>query len=112
MRLRKLFEFVGDRFGISVQVSQNDGRQPIGRGIGPVLEAQDVMAVLADDPESPPDLHENPCVSLAFSNMTRACVGENRLHLNRSRVRRVHMATVAGGRGRRMKLISRGNIIC
>ena len=49
---------------------------------------------------------------LAFSNMTRACVGENRLHLNRSRVRRVHMATLAGGRGRRMKLISRGNIIC
>ena len=48
MRLRKLFEFVGDHFGIAVEVVTTDGRQPIGSGIGPVLEAQDVMAVLAE----------------------------------------------------------------
>ena len=53
MRLRKLFEFVGDRFGISVEVITTDGRQPIGNGIGPVLEAEDVMAVLANDPGAP-----------------------------------------------------------
>ena len=53
MRLRKLFEFVGDRFGIAVEVITTDGRQPIGNGIGPVLEAQDVMAVLANDPAAP-----------------------------------------------------------
>jgi thymidine phosphorylase len=58
MRLRKLFEFVGDHFGISVEVVTTDGRQPIGRGIGPVLEAQDVMAVLANDPGAPLDLRE------------------------------------------------------
>ena len=58
MRLRKLFEFVGDHFGISVEVVTTDGRQPIGRGIGPVLEAQDVMAVLANDPRAPADLRE------------------------------------------------------
>ena len=58
MRLRKLFEFVGDHFGISVEVVTTDGRQPIGRGIGPVLEAQDVMAVLSNDPAGPPDLRE------------------------------------------------------
>jgi thymidine phosphorylase len=58
MRLRKLFEFVGDRFGISVEVITTDGRQPIGNGIGPVLEAQDVMAVLANDPAAPVDLRE------------------------------------------------------
>ena len=40
MRLRKLFEFVGDHFGIAVEVITTDGRQPIGSGIGPVLEAQ------------------------------------------------------------------------
>ena len=39
MRLRKLFEFVGDHFGIAVEVITTDGRQPIGNGIGPVLEA-------------------------------------------------------------------------
>ena len=58
MRLRKLFEFVGDHFGISVEVVTTDGRQPIGRGIGPLLEAQDVMAVLANDAGAPADLRE------------------------------------------------------
>ena len=58
MRLRKLFEFVGDHFGISVEVVTTDGRQPIGSGIGPVLEAQDVMAVLANAPGAPTDLRE------------------------------------------------------
>jgi thymidine phosphorylase len=58
MRLRKLFEFVGDHFGISVEVITTDGRQPIGYGIGPVLEAHDVMAVLRNDPAAPGDLRE------------------------------------------------------
>jgi thymidine phosphorylase len=58
MRLRKLFEFVGDHFGISVEVIITDGRQPIGNGIGPVLEAQDVMAVLRNEPDAPADLRE------------------------------------------------------
>jgi thymidine phosphorylase len=58
MRLRKMFEFVGDRFGISVEVIMTDGREPVGRGIGPVLETQDVMAVLANEPDAPRDLRE------------------------------------------------------
>lgn len=58
MRLRKLFEFVGDYFGIAVEVVTTDGRQPIGRGIGPVLEARDVMSVLANEPDAPADLRE------------------------------------------------------
>ncbi|NVN88105.1 MAG: thymidine phosphorylase family protein [Rhodopseudomonas sp.] len=58
MRLRKLFEFVGDHFGIAVEVVNTDGRQPIGRGIGPALEARDVMAVLGNEPGAPADLRE------------------------------------------------------
>lgn len=58
MQLRKLFEYVGDRIGLETQVIITDGRQPIGRGIGPVLEAQDVMRVLRNDPEAPHDLRE------------------------------------------------------
>ena len=58
MRLRKLFEFVGDHFGISVEVVTTDGRQPVGSGIGPVLESQDVMAVLSNAPGAPTDLRE------------------------------------------------------
>ena len=57
-RLRKLFELVGDHFGISVEVVTTDGRQPIGNGIGPALEAQDVMSVLANEPNAPRDLRE------------------------------------------------------
>ncbi|MBX9645750.1 MAG: thymidine phosphorylase family protein [Xanthobacteraceae bacterium] len=58
MQLRKLFEFVGDHFGVEVEVITTDGRQPIGNGIGPVLEADDVMAVLSNAPGAPADLRE------------------------------------------------------
>jgi thymidine phosphorylase len=58
LRLRKLFEFVGDRVGLELEVMITDGLQPIGRGIGPVLEARDVMQVLENDPDQPRDLRE------------------------------------------------------
>jgi thymidine phosphorylase len=58
LRLRKLFEFVGDRVGLQIDVIITDGRQPIGRGIGPVLEARDVMQVLENHPDQPRDLRE------------------------------------------------------
>jgi thymidine phosphorylase len=57
-RLRKLFEFVGDQLGIQLEVVITDGRQPVGRGIGPVLEARDVMQVLQNDPDAPHDLRQ------------------------------------------------------
>lgn len=58
LRLRKLFEFVGDRVGLHLEAMITDGTQPIGRGIGPVLEARDVIQVLRNDPEQPRDLRE------------------------------------------------------
>ena len=58
LRLRKLFEFVGDSLGLHLEVVLTDGSQPIGRGIGPVLEARDVLAVLDNDPMAPADLRE------------------------------------------------------
>ena len=56
--LRKLFEFVGDRLNIHLEVIITDGRQPVGRGIGPVLEARDVMQVLQNEPLAPYDLRQ------------------------------------------------------
>ncbi len=56
--LRKLFEFVGDQIGIHLEVIITDGRQPIGYGIGPVLESRDVMAVLQSSPSMPNDLRQ------------------------------------------------------
>jgi len=58
LRLRKLFEFVGSRTGLQLEVMVTDGHQPIGRGIGPVLEARDVMQVLQNKPGQPRDLSE------------------------------------------------------
>ncbi len=57
-RLRKLFEFVANRLGLTLDVVITDGRQPVGRGIGPVLEARDVMRVLRNDPDAPQDLRQ------------------------------------------------------
>lgn len=57
-RLRKLFEFVGDQLDIHLEVVITDGRQPIGDGIGPVLEARDVMKVLQIAPDAPDDLRQ------------------------------------------------------
>jgi len=57
-RLSKLFQFVGRAMEIEVEVMLTDGSQPIGNGIGPVLEARDVMAVLQNDPAGPRDLRE------------------------------------------------------
>lgn len=58
LQLRKLFEFVGDRLGLHLQVMITDGREPVGRGIGPVLEARDVMQVLENHPDAPADLRQ------------------------------------------------------
>jgi thymidine phosphorylase len=57
-RLRKLFEFVAARMHLALEVLITDGRQPIGTGIGPVLEARDVMQVLENDLHAPADLRE------------------------------------------------------
>jgi thymidine phosphorylase len=58
VRLRKLFEYVAHKVGLVIDVVLTDGTQPIGRGIGPVLEARDVMAVLRNDADAPDDLRE------------------------------------------------------
>ncbi len=58
LALRKLFEYVADRLGLFLQVIITDGRQPVGQGIGPVLEARDVMRVLQNESEAPVDLRQ------------------------------------------------------
>jgi len=58
VRLRKLFEFVGDQTGLTLEVQITDGRQPVGCGVGPVLEARDVMRVLENAPGAPADLRQ------------------------------------------------------
>ncbi|MEO8063531.1 MAG: thymidine phosphorylase family protein [Pseudomonadota bacterium] len=47
---------VGEAVGLEVRVRHSDGSQPVGRGIGPALEARDVLAVLARSNDAPREL--------------------------------------------------------
>lgn len=53
---------IGARFGLHVECIQTDGSQPVGRAIGPALEAQDVLAVLRGDPLASIDLRDRACL--------------------------------------------------
>jgi thymidine phosphorylase len=57
-RLDELLRTVGDRITMSVRVLRTDGSQPVGRGIGPALEARDVLAVLRRTGDAPRDLRD------------------------------------------------------
>ncbi len=47
---------VGAAVGLQVRVLTTDGTQPVGRGIGPALEAHDVLGVLRGETSAPEDL--------------------------------------------------------
>jgi thymidine phosphorylase len=49
---------VGDALGIAVKTIVTDGTQPVGRGVGPALEAHDVLAVLQNEATAPDDLRQ------------------------------------------------------
>lgn len=52
---------VAKAFGLEAKVLFTDGTQPVGRGVGPALEARDVLAVLQRAPGAPMDLAERAC---------------------------------------------------
>ena len=58
LRIRKVVEYVGDILKIEIDAVITDGSEPIGNGIGPVLEARDVMKVLRNKEDAPQDLRE------------------------------------------------------
>jgi thymidine phosphorylase len=56
--LGKRLTDVGRAIGLHVHTILSDGSQPVGRGIGPALEAWDVLAVLQGKRNAPADLRE------------------------------------------------------
>lgn len=52
------FVETGHAIGLTVHTVITDGAQPVGRGIGPALEARDVLAVLRREANAPADLRE------------------------------------------------------
>jgi AMP phosphorylase len=61
--LKKKFIKIGKHFKLKIKVVLTDGSQPIGNGIGPVLEMQDVLRVLKQN--NPPADLEKKSVMLA-----------------------------------------------
>ncbi|TVQ39673.1 MAG: thymidine phosphorylase family protein [Wenzhouxiangella sp.] len=49
---------VAEHFGLATRVLITDGSAPVGRGIGPALEARDIIAVLGNHANAPADLRE------------------------------------------------------
>ena len=62
LELSAHLESVGREIGLTVRAVQTDGRQPVGRGIGPALEARDVLAVLRREASAPEDLRDRACL--------------------------------------------------
>ncbi|MFA6534335.1 MAG: thymidine phosphorylase [Patescibacteria group bacterium] len=58
------FVAVGEKFKIKVKVVMTEALEPIGRGVGPALEARDVLRVLQQHELRPRDL-ENKAIYLA-----------------------------------------------
>jgi thymidine phosphorylase len=56
--LKKNLESVARAFNIETKILYTDGSQPVGRGIGPALEARDVLAVLQREKDAPMDLRQ------------------------------------------------------
>ena len=57
-RLSDQLVAVAARFGLRARCIRTDGSQPVGRGIGPALEARDILAVLQGSRDAPADLRE------------------------------------------------------
>ena len=62
-RLKQKFIKIGKHFGLKIEVVLTPGNEPIGNGIGPVLEMRDVLRVLKR--ENPPIDLENKSIFLA-----------------------------------------------
>lgn len=58
LSLSQRMQAVASALGLTLQTHISDGQAPVGRGIGPALEAHDVLAVLRGDRDAPVDLRE------------------------------------------------------
>lgn len=57
-RLKQKYEYVGKKLGMKMTVEITDALQPIGAGIGAVLQVREVLRVLQQHPDRPMDLEK------------------------------------------------------
>ena len=72
--LERMLRAVAARFGLGLTALRTDGLQPVGRGVGPALEAHDVLAVLQNRPGQPLDLRQRALELAAVVLATTGCV--------------------------------------
>lgn len=60
--LKNYLETIAKELSLQTQIIFTDGSQPVGRGIGPALEARDVLAVLSCDKNAPQDLRDRALI--------------------------------------------------
>lgn len=57
-RLGERLRTASSALGLTIHIEETDGSQPVGRGIGPALEARDVLAVIQRQSGAPEDLRD------------------------------------------------------
>jgi len=62
LNLKHGFQMIGERLKREITVLITDGSEPIGNGIGPILEARDVLWLLLRDPRAPKDLERKSII--------------------------------------------------
>jgi thymidine phosphorylase len=79
-KLKDRFMRLASRLGLNIRVLLTDGSEPIGNGIGPVLEARDVLKVLRNDHDAPLDLKEKSLhLAGQLLELTGRSVGEGKM---------------------------------
>ncbi|MBU2097776.1 MAG: thymidine phosphorylase family protein [Gammaproteobacteria bacterium] len=72
----------GTAMGLRIKTLISDGSQPVGYGIGPALEAHDVLAVLKNEEAAPQDLrHRALTLAAAMLEMGQVCDARDGLAL-------------------------------
>ena len=61
-KLAERFLTISKRLGLKTEVLVTDGAEPIGNGVGPILEAIDVLKVLENKTDAPKDLRHKSCI--------------------------------------------------
>jgi thymidine phosphorylase len=81
-RLASALTQTGEALGLKVNIVFSDGSQPVGFGIGPALEARDVLAVLQNERTAPQDLRQRALtLAAAMLEMGEACAAQEGLAL-------------------------------
>lgn len=84
LRLKENFNKIGLVFGLNIHTVKTDGIQPLGKGIGPALEAKDILAILNNEKNISIDLKEKAIQLAGFLlEAGKVTVSGNGIHLAR-----------------------------